>query len=285
LKTYFECLPCMMRQAVEAARHALKDETLQEEALRLFMEACAKADLSRPTPVHIGTLHTIIRRLTGNPDPYRAAKDRFNHAALSCYSKFKTLIEQSPDPIETALRTASAGNTIDMVVDGKLENASIDHALNRITAIPVPRGFLDRFKARVSQSRNILYLGDNAGEIVFDRLLIESLPGEKITYVVRGAPVINDVTFEDARAVGMTEIVPVIDNGSDLPGTILENCSESFRERFADADFVIAKGQGNLESLDEADRTIAFILKAKCVVITLTLGYEIGRPVYYLKER
>ncbi len=121
-----------------------------------------------------------------------------------------------------------------------------------------------------------MYLADNAGEIAFDRLLIEQLPANRVALVVRGGPIINDATLVDARAVGLHEIVEVIDNGSDAPGTILEDCSAAFRERFEQADLVIAKGQGNFETLSDVRRPIRFLLKAKCPVIARHAGVPMG---------
>jgi len=138
---------------------------------------------------------------------------------------------------------------------------------------------LPAFSEAVNQAGEILYLGDNAGEIVFDRLLIERLPRAKVTFAVKGSPVINDATMEDAEAVGLTELVNVVTNGSDGPGTILESCSPQFRERFDRADLIVAKGQANYESLSDVDKPIFFILKAKCPVIARDLDCEIGEMI------
>jgi hypothetical protein len=268
-----------MRQALEGAYHATDDEALHEEVLRTVARLIADADLAKPTPLYIGEIHRTIRSLTRNPDPYRAAKDHFNQTILKLYPTFKELIGQSPDPVETALRLASGGNGIDMIVDAALERADIGNAVQAFLSFPLPLSVVDGFKSAVRSAQHILYLGDNAGEIVLDRLLIEELPAENITYVVKGKPVINDVTMDDARACGMTDIVEVIDNGTDLPGTVLEECSGTFRDRFFHADLVISKGQGNYESLSDVNQNLFFIFKAKCQVITLHLGYEVGSPV------
>ena len=130
------------------------------------------------------------------------------------------------------------------------------------------------FQAALGRASRILYLADNAGEIVFDRLLIERMPPGKVTVGVRGFPVINDATMKDAEDTGMTELAEVIDNGSDGPGTILDDCSQSFRDRFDEADLIIAKGQGNYETLSEVDKDIYFLLKAKCAVIARDMGCQ-----------
>jgi uncharacterized protein with ATP-grasp and redox domains len=135
------------------------------------------------------------------------------------------------------------------------------------------------FGKAVNESESILYLADNAGEIVFDRLLIEQMPTEKVTVAVKGSPVINDATIEDAIHAGLPQIVDVIENGSDAPGTILENCSQAFRDHFAKADLVVAKGQGNYETLSDVNKNIFFILKAKCPVISRNIGCEVGEMI------
>lgn len=138
---------------------------------------------------------------------------------------------------------------------------------------------LEAFKEAVSQAERILFLADNAGEIAFDRLLIELLPTEKVTVAVKGKPVINDATLEDARMTGLTDLVEVVDNGSDAPGTILASCSQAFRDRFEKAYLVIAKGQGNYESLSDSDKDIFFILKVKCPVIAQGLHCAAGSMI------
>ncbi len=131
-------------------------------------------------------------------------------------------------------------------------------------------------RKRVDEAEKILYLADNAGEIAFDRLLIELMPTDKVILVVKGSPVINDATREDAEMVGLTELVNIIDNGSDAPGTILSDCSKEFIEYYNDADLIIAKGQGNYESLNDRTENIFFLLKAKCPVIARDIGCYIG---------
>jgi uncharacterized protein with ATP-grasp and redox domains len=140
-------------------------------------------------------------------------------------------------------------------------------------------GDIEEFERAVAQATRILYLTDNAGEIVFDRLLIEQLPRERVTVAVRGAPVINDATLADAEVAGIPNLVPVIDNGSDAPGTLLEDCSQSFRRHFEEADLIISKGQGNFETLRESCRPIFFLLRAKCDAVAQDLGCPLGQMI------
>ncbi len=137
-----------------------------------------------------------------------------------------------------------------------------------------------KFRKAISMAKSILYLADNTGEIVFDRLLIEQMPLKKITLVVKGSPIINDACLVDAQVTGVADLVEVIDNGSDAPGTILAECSEDFKQRFEKADLIIAKGQGNYETLSDVKKDIFFVLKAKCSVIAKHIGCEVGNLVF-----
>jgi hypothetical protein len=140
-------------------------------------------------------------------------------------------------------------------------------------------GEQDFFLQAVAQARSILYLADNAGEIACDRLLIEQLPMERVTLAVRGAPVLNDATRADAQAVGLEAMVEVIDNGSDAPGTILDDCSPEFRDRFAESDMIIAKGQGNFESLSDQKGNLFFLFKVKCPMVAERIKQPMGMHV------
>lgn len=276
MRTYSECLPCVIRQALEGARQATGDEALIEKVLREAGAAITVADLARPSPILIGEAHRIIRAVTGNDDPYSLARAACNRSALALYPWMKDAVAGSTDPFETAVRLALAGNTIDFVVNPQADQSDLDATIREALCAPLDTRVLEGFKERAAGASRILYLGDNAGEVVFDRVLIEQLSPLKVTYVVKGAPVVNDVMYSDAEAAGLSDLVEVIDNGSDLPGTVLDDCSAEFRRRFDYADLVIAKGQGNYESLEDVDKEIFFLFKAKCQVIVRHLGCELG---------
>ncbi|MFC1835146.1 DUF89 domain-containing protein [Thermodesulfobacteriota bacterium] len=258
MKTYFECLPCFVRQALEASRQATNDEDLHERVLRKVLKAVSVLDLREPSPVMIGHIHRVVREVTGNDDPYRDPKKRFNTAAMDLYDEFERVVDSSDDPIDTAIRFAISGNIIDYVVGADLDGSDVRGAAQHALEDSLPDGAVARFKQAVQSARKILYLGDNAGEIVFDKLLIERLPRDKVTFVVKGRPVVNDVTMKDAQFVGMTDLVEVIDNGTDIPGTYLPVCSDTLVRRFEEADLVISKGQGNYECLAE-EKNIQFL--------------------------
>ncbi|HQH71424.1 MAG TPA: ARMT1-like domain-containing protein, partial [bacterium] len=192
--------------------------------------------------------------------------------------ELKAMIDTAPDPLITAARLAIAGNVIDMGVNGTVTETDVRRSIQHALEEPFT-GDSAGFQQAIVQARDILYLADNAGEIVFDRLLIEQLPPGRVTVAVRGAPILNDATLTDARAVGLHEIAEIIDNGSDAPGTVLEDCSPEFNRRFAAAGLILAKGQGNFETLNDESRGIFFLFKAKCPVIAAHAGVPVGAQV------
>ena len=281
MNTYFACLPCIVRQALDAARLASADDRTTEEVLRRALRTLSDLPFDK-TPTHMSMeIHRIVRSLVKPKDPYKALKDLYNSKALSLLSPLRKVISSSEDTFETAARLAIAGNIIDF---GHL-NSDFDISLNEIIEDTLERPFsinrLDDLRRETEQASRILYLADNTGEIVFDRLLIEEIDGyrERVVLGVRGAPIINDATLDDARRAGLTDLVTVIENGSDAPGTILEECGKRFREEFEKADLIIAKGQGNYETLSERRDNIFFLLKVKCPAIALDLGCQTGAIV------
>jgi uncharacterized protein with ATP-grasp and redox domains len=278
VKTFFDCIPCFLRQSLDSIRMVTPDEGIHAQLLREVLRALSEMDLCQSPPAMSQRIHRLIRELTGESDPYRAVKDQSNSLALDLYPNLKRCAEDSADPLETAIRLAIAGNVIDMGVNNHLSDEQVHESIRHALAEPLD-GDVTALKEAIPGAKDILYLTDNAGEIVFDKLLIEQIPFETVTVVVRGSPIINDATMEDAEVTGLIELVKVMDNGSDAPGTILEDCSEAFRGRFHEADLVIAKGQGNYETLSEVNKDIFFILKAKCPVIAKDLGCEVGSLV------
>jgi damage-control phosphatase, subfamily I len=266
-------------QALRAVQFITDDKTVHEKVMREVLRTACEIDLSSTPPAMGQIIHQVIRQYTGNEDPYRQVKKHSNQLGLKMYPELKEKIEQSDDPFEMAVRVAIAGNIIDFAKINKLDDEKIYQVIEDSFTAPLPKENVSEFRRAVADANDILFLGDNAGEIVFDRLLLEQMPQEKITFAVRGGPVINDATMEDAEDAGITELVEVIDNGSDAPGTILENCSEDFVHRFKTADLIVAKGQGNFETLSDVDKNIFFLLKVKCPVVTQDVGLEVGSLV------
>jgi len=278
MKTYLDCIPCLIRQALNAVRMVSADTAVHASIVRQVLRWAGDMDLQQPPPVMAQRIHRQLRMISGEDDPYRLAKEHQNRMALSLLAELEAELETASDPLETAVRLAIAGNVIDLGINGSVTEYDLRQSVSRVLAESFA-GELEDFRGALSEASSILYLADNAGEIVFDRLLIEQLPTARVTLAVRGSPILNDATEKDARAAGLHEIVEIIDNGSDAPGTLLEQCSEDFTRRFKQADLIIAKGQGNFETLSDEPHNIFFLFKVKCPVIADHAGLPVGTHV------
>lgn len=245
-------------------------------------EYLRKMDRNISPPEAARELHRIFRKYTGLNDLYADVKREFNAYILSIIKEIEITAKSSQNPFSTFILLAIAGNVIDFGHNSNLKKEDVSCVINSCFNQKLYPLAVEKMRKAVQGVRRILYLGDNAGEIVFDKIFIRHLPAEKIIYAVRGRPILNDATMEDARQVGMEDVVRVIDNGSDTPGTILNDCSKEFVRTFNEADLIISKGQGNYETLNETDKPIFFLLKVKCE----TIAQEIGEPVgsYILKS-
>jgi len=256
----------------------LENEGLSVEVQNRF--ACDMVDLYNKVrsnfsaPLFSRELHTILKQYTNNPDPYLEAKRQSNDMVLSIYPDLKKQILLSDNPFETALRLAIAGNIIDFAIGDNFDiQATIEKVLHSNFAIDHSA----ELKQALSKANTVLYLGDNSGEIVLDKLFIEQLNHPNLYYAVRGAPIINDATIDDAKYIGMDIVACVISNGYDAPSTIVEHCSTEFKELFNQADVIISKGQGNLEGLlDKTAKEVYFLLMVKCDVIADALKVKKG---------
>lgn len=224
-------------------------------------------------------LHSILRGYTHNPDPYRKVKKETNDLALSLLPHLDKIVQNADDVFGTALRLAIAGNIIDFAANDNFDlPATIDKAITEVLAID----HSTQLKDRLSKVKTVLYLGDNAGEIVFDKLFISTIKHPGLTFVVKGAPIINDATMEDADYIGLKQYANVISNGYDASSTIPYKSSKEFQEYFSNADLIISKGQGNLEGLMPLnDDRIFFLLMAKCDVMAELLNIKKGSFVVF----
>lgn len=281
MKTYIDCYPCFLRQAISATRYAGgSPEQLWEVMTKTL--AALQVQPFDTTPPDIGTVvHRIVRETLNVQDPYQEEKRKATRKALECYPKLKDLL-QGDERIETAVRISIAGNIIDLGVSSSYDD--LDQTLDRVLHQTMAIDHLDAFLKRLQRAKSILYIGDNAGETVFDRVLIEALP-VPVTYVVKGSPVLNDATLEDALEAGLDQCATIVSNGSDAPGTVLPMCSEEFRELFAQAELVIAKGQGNYETLSEEGDKVFCLLQVKCPVIAGDIGVPVGSIVIRQADR
>jgi len=277
MRTNLDCLPCFLRQALEAARMVTQNEGIQRKVLNSVFSILSNVSV-HTTPVEIAHLvHLRVKSITGDYDPYKEAKKKQNELALRYESTLSAQIAEMSNPLKAAMMFSAAGNAIDLA-----PNCPIPDIYKRYMEM-ISKGFAwddyELFLKKLARSKSLLYLGDNAGEIVWDKLLIEELLDHfdmEITYAVRGLPILNDVTMEDAHFVGLDKVVKIISNGFDAPGTLLDRCSEEFLKRYKTSDLILSKGQGNYESLSEEQRPVFFLLNVKCPVIAVDIHCNVG---------
>jgi uncharacterized protein with ATP-grasp and redox domains len=275
LKTDLACLPCFYGQVARTLKHAGVNGDRGREILRRAEKVIEKASLDEVPARTTTIIHRMLREETGL-DPYSKVKVAYNRIALEMLPALRQRSERADDRLECGVRAAIAGNVIDF---GIYESIDLDRSLEESFHMPLTGGVYPAFSKAVKNGRRILYLCDNAGEIVFDRFLIEILRdmGKEVAAVVKGSPVINDATLDDARAAGLHECATVIDNGNDGIGTLLEACSPLFGEHYRKADLIISKGQANYETLvQEGDERIFFLFKVKCPVVAAFMGRSNG---------
>jgi damage-control phosphatase, subfamily I len=277
MKTYYDCIPCFIRQALDALREVNSNQVIIDRSLRRILREASNFDLNLSPPEMGQIIHRIIREETGNNDPYKAIKDRSITMAKKIELSIRDRILACFDPFGMAVRFAIAGNIMDFALASAWNNDKINDSFNKAKKQSLNTKTVQKLKSSIENANTVLVLADNAGETVFDRILIDYFPGKAtVTYAVKGGPIINDAVLEDAEASGLKEVAILIDNGNDAPGTILNKCSGSFKQVYNDADVVIAKGQANFETLNTADREIYFLTQIKCPVIAEHYNYVLG---------
>lgn len=272
MKAESECYLCLLSQVLRTAGVLGLKESKTRQMARKACAFLATTDFNRTPPEISEDLYSLVAGLSGNPDPYRALKRNHISRALKLYPQLKNLAESSPDPLRAALEISLAGNVIDFGANSGEDWLSDGKFLNfGELGIDDYQPLLEDLK----RARKIIFIGDNAGETVFDRLFIE-ISGRKMTYAVRETPIINDATLEEAEASGLGAVAELVSSGCRAPGTVYEQCSPGFKELMGQADLIISKGQGNFECLEQLRGPFYFLLKAKCRVVSAYLGVSQG---------
>jgi uncharacterized protein with ATP-grasp and redox domains len=272
MKTYLDCYPCFLRQALDAARHAGADEDEQRSIVHHVLESLQSLDPTA-TPPEIGdAIHRVVREKTRAADPYADAKREATEQGLALYPRLKSLVQKASDPLDTALRLSIAGNIIDLAPSNSY---NLWESVERVLEQPFAIDDAEAFSQALHSSDRLLFLADNAGETVFDRVLIEALD-RPVTYAVKGGPILNDATMDDAVAAGLDQVAELVSTGSDAPGTVLVSCSPEFRTLYDRAEMIVAKGQANYETLSGEGQRLFFLLQTKCPVIAKDVGVEVG---------
>ncbi|QTA89024.1 damage-control phosphatase ARMT1 family protein [Desulfonema magnum] len=272
MKIYLDCYACFLRQALNAARLAGGDDEQQYKVINSTLKLLQNIRPGTNPPEIARSVHKLVRDEISAADPYKEAKAVSTQQALAIYPRLKALVNDSDDPLGIAIRLSIAGNIIDLGVKDYYDD--LWDTVEKVLSQPYAIDDEEKLCARLSEADHVLFIADNAGETVFDRVLTEVLQ-IPVTYAVKKYPTLNDATMEDAVAAGLGQSVRIISNGTDAPGTILSLCSEEFLKIYKLAPIIIAKGQANYETLSNAGPKVFCLLQVKCPVI----GKDINAPV------
>ncbi len=271
------CIPCNINQAIRIADLLDLAPDTREAMMRELLAHLGGSDYGLSNPEIFGGTWEIITRHAGNPDPYRDTMSLYNRDLLALLPAVDTLINNAADPFLTALKAAIAGNLVDFAVHHRFTSDDLLRKIEAIEHTPFGIDHSERLRTCLATARSLTYLGDNCGEIALDKLFIRRLtawhPELSVRFIVRGQAVLNDVTMTDAAEVGMAEVATVLPSGDRTPGTVISRVSPEVRQAFDTADVVIAKGQGNFESLFDNGRPGVFhLFMVKCEPIARLLG-------------
>lgn len=279
MKLDLNCITCNINQAIKIMELFEVDRNIKEEMMREVLEYLSNADYSKCNPEIIAGTWDIILKYIENDNPYGDIKKYYNMEILKMTEAIDSLIENSDDKFNTALKIAIAGNLIDFAAKHKFDLEMLKEKIMNIEGLNLAINHSKDLYERLKTAKTVMYLGDNCGEICLDKLFIKYIKSEfpniEVYFGVRGKIIVNDVTFDDALMVGMQEVAAVIENGDSSLGTVIERVSDEFKEKFYHADVVIAKGQGNYESLSESDKNNIFhLFMAKCEPVSNALGVK-----------
>jgi len=284
-----DCIPCILKMSITSIRQLPLDEgSMQELYCKILEIPSLRGQFWDITSAEVVELvWNQIANTTKNRDPLCLLKLEQNKRIMAVYPFLKRLVDEARDPLYTAVKLAILGNAIDVMISDK--GLDIEHLITEQLEIPVSRTMYEEFDKRVKESRLLLIFGDNSGEIVFDKLLIETIRERydiEVVFIVRSVATLNDATVNEARSVGIGEIATIVENGIDgpCPGTILTRCSEEVNDLVKRADLIISKGGGNFDTLDEEKKgllkkPISFMLLSKCEPYSKYLDVEVGLPI------
>jgi uncharacterized protein with ATP-grasp and redox domains len=255
---------------------------LQLEIMKKVCGAITNIDENAPAPLFTLTMQRIVEKAIGKKDIYKNLKEKNISTVKGVMPRLRKLIEISDDKLGMAVKIAIAGNTIDLAANPHFD---IKREISRITHNNIDLKTYKKFQSDIRKASVILYIADNYEEALFDKILLEVLEPDRLVLAVRSYPILNDVTLEDARYLEIDKICEVIESGSRIAGTDLNECTNEFLELFTKADVVIAKGQGNYETLMDVDRPIYFLYKVKCDAIAHRSGLPIGTSALYLNKK
>ncbi len=268
-----DCIPCIVNSFGRLLKQDHVPQDKHEEAMRQLLSFLASADYRKSPPELGREMHRLIREIIQNSDPYRDIKRASNRMMLDEILRLHQLVDESDDAFQTALRLALAGNVIDY---GPQDRLDIWETIERVLHEPFAVDDSKVLRRDLGTSQQLLYVGDNCGEIVADKIFLETIAHPNAIFAVRGGPTINDATMEDAVEVGIDSLATILTTGDDAPGAVWETASQEFKDIFMASDVVIAKGQGNSEGLIDVDHNIYFLFVTKCELIASRVGARKG---------
>ena len=272
-----DCIPCIVKQAYNTSKLSVKgNKNLHIKILKAIFSEIQTVNQNSSAPYLASVIQSTIKKITGNKNPYAKIKLNNYKKIKQFYPFIEKMIDGSHDRLETAIRVAIIGNIIDLAANPDFD---IEYEINRIASSDFYLSDLAKLKNDLEKAKLILYIGDNFEEAFFDKFLIKEFHSIKTVFAVRSIPILNDITLEDARKLKMHKICKVIESGSKIAGTDVKKCTPEFIEYFQKADIVIAKGQGNYETLINEKRPIYFLFKVKCDVIAKKSGYSKGKGI------
>lgn len=276
------CVSCMLNSRINQFPEDAPEEKKVEYMTRVLRELGEMKDQHGPT---IATCHIIDiqKEMFGCNNDYCELKARFNQFVMEKEDYLQKNIEEAEDSLKLAIQYGIVGNLIDFIVMDSVDENRLEKMFAEASDFLIDEETYQSLKQDVHNANKIVVLLDNCGEIVVDKLLIQVVkrmnPNAQITAVVRGTEILNDATMEDAIQVGLTDVVDVIGNGSNMPGTCLQYISDEARSIIDEADVILSKGQGNFETLQGYDKNIYYIFLCKCVMIAEMFGVEKFSPM------
>lgn len=273
----FDCALCSINGVLNLFKKGLIEEKYQEQIFKELMEYYSKVDYSQRSTIINKEVKNIVCRVSRLTDPFKSLKDKVNNKALEYYKSYETVVKEDKNSWQKAMRLAIAGNIIDF---GPTHNFDIEKKIEEVLTAEFPIDDSKKLFEEIKKAKSILYIGDNTGEIVFDKLFLEVISHPNVTFVVREKPILNDSTMEDAIWAGIDKLAKVITTGDDAPGVLLDSVSEEFLEHYNSADLIISKGQGNFEGLGHiTDKNLFFLFTVKCKLISESINVSIGKSI------
>ena len=262
-----DCMTCILKKELEK----IPDQAPEEQRLAYKQKVLRIVGNALPTmaPSEVTRdIHQVQKDMFGMQTDYPAIKSFFNQKMLQYTEQTEKWIREAADPLLRAIQFSMCGNYIDFGIPHAVSEEKLDTIFRESGQIPVREDMLREIREELAKAHTVVFLHDNCGEIVMDKLLIKEIrrqfPLTKVISVVRGEVVLNDATMEDAAEIGLAEVAEVLPNGNDVAGTCMERISQECREALLGADVILAKGQGNFETMRGCGLNIYYLFLCKC---------------------